>query len=56
MLDRKDTDRRQEKQGEAGEESGSGGYHSNQISCGQTEVKRGKAFRARHGAGRPCWS
>jgi hypothetical protein len=56
MLDRDHPDRRQQQQGEAGEESGTGGYHSNQSSCGQTEVKRGKAFRARHGAVRHRWS
>ena len=50
MLDRKDADRRQEKQGKAGEESGTGSRHYLQISSQLSEVKRGTVFRARHRA------
>lgn len=50
MLGRKNTDRSQEKQGKAGEESGTGSRHSPQISSHLSEVKRGTAFRARHRA------
>ena len=56
MLDRKDTDRRQEKQGEAGEESGTGSGHCLQISSRLSDVKRGTAFRARERGGIPRWS
>jgi hypothetical protein len=44
VFDRENADRRQYQQGKAGEESGTGGYHSVQISCGLAEVKRGTAF------------
>ena len=56
MLDRKDADRRQHEQGEAGEESGTGSDHYLQISSRLSDVKRGKAFRARERGGIPRWS
>ena len=56
MLDRKNADRSQEKQGKAGEESGTGSRHSPYISSHLSEVKRGTAFRARERGGIPRWS
>ena len=56
MFDRKDTDRRPQEEGEAGEEFGTGSGHCLQISNQPSEVKRGTYFRARHRARRHCWS
>ena len=39
MFDRENTDRRQHKEGEAGEESGTGNDHCLQISSRPSEVK-----------------
>jgi len=56
MLDRQHPDRRPQKEGEAGEESGTGSGHYLQISSHLSEVKRASAFRARERGGIPRWS
>lgn len=55
-LDREEAGRRPQEEGEAGEESGTGGKHRLHNSCGLTEVKRDTAFRVRNRGGIPSWS
>ena len=55
-LDREEAGGRPQEEGEAGEESGTGGKHRLHNSCGLTEVKRDTAFRVRNRGGIPSWS